>query len=83
MVIEVIETTHWIRHHLIEITLRPADSEQSCTLAYRISFRPPLGALGIPIGWVYKVILRSRYNHVLRGLESFARTDRKAEGGAE
>jgi uncharacterized protein YndB with AHSA1/START domain len=75
MVIEVIETTHWIRHHLIQIDLRPGETEQSCTLACRISFQPPLGLLGWPIGWVYKVILRSRYNHVLRGLEQFARAN--------
>jgi uncharacterized protein YndB with AHSA1/START domain len=73
MVIEVIETTHWIRHHLIEVWVQEADSEASCILACRISFRPPWGPLGLPVGWVYKKVLQSRYNHVLRGLEAFAR----------
>ena len=73
MAIEVIESDHWIRHHLIEIAVRPRPGH-ACTLAYRISYQAPFGVLGFPIGLFYKIVLRSRYNHVLRGVERYVNT---------
>ncbi len=73
MAIEVIESTHLIRHHLVEIVVLPV-SEQACRLSYRASFRAPFGALGMPIGLLYKPVLLSRYGHVLRGLERYVRS---------
>jgi len=73
MAIEVIETDHWIRHHLIEIAVQ-ARKDDTCTLAYRVSYQAPFGVLGFPIGLFYKTVLRSRYNHVLRGVERYVNT---------
>ncbi|MFU8815234.1 MAG: SRPBCC family protein [Pseudomonadales bacterium] len=73
MIIEVIESEHWVRHYVIEISVEP-ESEDSCVLAYRVSFQMPLGWLGYPLGLIYKPLLRSRYNHMLRGLERYVLT---------
>ncbi|MEQ8861466.1 MAG: SRPBCC family protein [Pseudomonadales bacterium] len=70
MVIEVLETTQMIRHHLIEISVTH-QGDDACQLAYTVSFQVPLGILGYPLGLYQKVVLRSRYAHVLRGLERY------------
>lgn len=78
MVIEVVETTQVIRHHLIEISVSP-QGDGACVLAYTVSFRVPLGPLGYPLGVYQKAVLRSRYAHVLRGLERFLTTAEEAD----
>jgi hypothetical protein len=72
MIIEVIETDQWVRHYLIEISVR-TETTDSCVLSYRVSYKAPFGVLGFPVGLFYKVVLKSRYNHVLRGLERYVR----------
>jgi uncharacterized protein YndB with AHSA1/START domain len=72
MVIEVIDANPLLRHHVVEISVTPG-LETSCRLAYRVSFRPPFGPLGIPIAVVSKILLRIRYNQLVRGMETYVR----------
>lgn len=70
MVIEVVESSEAIRHHLVEISVAPQTAE-TCVLAYTVSFKAPFGALGYALGLYQKLVLRSRYALVLRGLERY------------
>ncbi len=79
MVIEVVESSQLVRHHLVEIAVDPED-DRSCRLGYRVTFRSPLGALGYPIGLYHKAVLRSRYALVLRGIERYVGELREARG---
>ena len=72
MVIEVIDESPVLHHHLIEISVSPT-SRSSCVLAYKVSFYSPRGPLGWPVGLVHKLLLRSRYRHVIRGIEQYIR----------
>jgi len=67
MVIEVVQSDLLVRHHVTEIRVRPMD-DSSCVLSYRVCFRPSFGLIGLPLGFYYKVRLRSQYALVLRGL---------------
>jgi uncharacterized protein YndB with AHSA1/START domain len=78
MVIEVIDENPLLRHHIVEISLTPA-LQGSCRLAYRVSFKPPLGPLGIPIAVFSKLLLRTRYNQLLLGMERHVRQARKED----
>lgn len=70
MVIEVVESNQLVRHHLVEISVEPV-GEDACRLAYRVTFKVPLGPLGYPVGVFHKAVLRSRYALVLRGIERY------------
>lgn len=70
LVIEVVETTQFFRHHLVEISVSP-QAEGACVLAYTVSFQVPFGVLGYPLAVYQKAVLRSRYALVLRGIERY------------
>lgn len=72
MVMEVIHADPVRHHHLVEISVTP-DSPSSCVLAYKVSFKGPFGPFGFPVALLNKILLRSRYRHLLRGVESYIR----------
>lgn len=67
MVIEVVQSDLMVSHHVTEIRVSAID-DSSCMLSYRVCFRPSFGLIGLPLGFYYKVRLRSQYALVLRGL---------------
>ena len=73
MVIEVIESDLLIRHFIIQVSVDAEESDTSL-VKYRLNYEAPLSVIGYPIGLVYRPILLSRMNTVMRGFEQLIRT---------
>jgi len=79
MVIDVVESELLIRHFIIQVSVEPK-TEDTCSLNYDIFYSAPFGVVGYPIGLLYKPILTSRFNHVLKGLERYVTTREPVAG---
>lgn len=73
MAIEIVESDLLIRHYVVQMSVQPVDASVS-TLACRVSYMPPFGALGSPLGLIFKPVVLSRVNHVLQGIAHYVRT---------
>ena len=73
MVIDVVESELLIRHFIIELSVE-GQTADTCKLIYDISYAAPFGIVGYPFGLLFKPILISRVNHVLKGVERYVTT---------
>ncbi len=79
MVVDVVESELLIRHFIIELSVEEK-TEGTCKLIYDISYAAPFGIVGYPVGLLFKPILMSRINHVLKGLERYVLTREAVTG---
>ena len=73
MVIDVVESDLLIRHFIIQLSVQRQTAD-TCKLIYEISYSAPFGIIGYPIGLLFKPILMSRLNHLLKGVERYVTT---------
>jgi hypothetical protein len=73
MLIEIVESSLPIESAVIRIDLGPSDA-QICFVAFEITYEPKYGVVGGVVGPLYKPILLSQHNLILRGLEHFVAT---------